>query len=216
TTHSYNTSNRLFINPQVTAELKYLNIFPTCEINKIVSKETQKKIFRFETYLSIDNPVSANKSGILGLLDEYSAYQTGTTFGLQAAEKLFFEGKIDEAEIQYQKACASYFANYEFSLFIAWYLEYAKQYKPEIYKETMANKSVRLAFTLNEKMFNNTILKLKSLATKNSKFTSDLEYYEKEYAEYTKSLLEKHSKTIDGFRIQGVDLENYSAYQNKK
>ncbi|MFN5460547.1 MAG: hypothetical protein ACK5AY_11615 [Bacteroidota bacterium] len=214
-THSFNTTMQIYLIPQISLKYQKCNIFKSSEISRMISDENKKKIFRYKTYISGDPRLPSVQEGIFGIMDEFSAYQVGTTISVIAAERLIEEGKMDEAQILLKSAHATYFALYEFNLFIAWYLEYAYFNFPAIYKELHDNTNFRLAFTLNELIFNETNNRMIALSNKSKNLTENLSYYEKQYAEYPKKELQKHDEILKKFRVSGVNKENYFNFISK-
>ena len=85
TTHHKNSIYGFLVDPVTYLELTpqekstASGFFKSDLIDNIVSLEAQQKIFRYKTYVSKESTVAANSKGIVGLMDEYSAYQNGCT-----------------------------------------------------------------------------------------------------------------------------------------
>lgn len=225
TTHRYNGAggynwetkfwnSRVLIEPGITISYEQTTTFNSDLFISIVPKEAPKKIFRYKTYVARGTETSANVSGIYGLMDEFSAYKNSTRASVEAANTVIKLNDKEKIEFFEKKAIAEYFAYYEFRLFIAWYLEYAAKNKPDIYKKIMANTNLRVAYTLLDDGFLNDIKDLEKLVKKYPIYS--YEYNEKEWAQYVKTLLLDHEKTLIKFRIEGVTKINYKDFLKKE
>lgn len=225
TTHRYNGAGgynwetrfwniRVLVEPGITISFTQTPTFNSELFISSVPKEAPKKIFRYGTYVGRGSETSANVSGIYGLMDEFSAYKNGTRASVEAANTAIKLNDKEKIEIFEQKAVSEYFAYYEFRLFIAWYLEYAAKNKPDIYKKIMANTNLRVAYTLLDDGFLNDIKELEKVVKKYPIYSYD--YNEKDYAQYVKTLLVEHEKTLTKFRIEGVTKINYKDFLKKE
>ena len=207
-------NSRVLIEPGITISFPQTTTFNSDLFISIVPKEAPKKIFRYKTYVAKGTEPSANVSGIYGLMDEFSAYKNGTRASIEAANTAIKLNDKEKIEFFEKKAIAEYFAYYEFRLFIAWYLEYGVKNKPDIYKKIMANTNLRVAYTLLDDGFLNDIKELERLVKKYPVYS--YEYNEREYAQYVKTLLVDHEKTLTKFRIEGVTKINYKDFLKKE
>lgn len=225
TTHKHNSptdynwkthmwSERVLVEPGISIEYEQTPTFHSELFISIVPKEAPKKIFRYGLYVSKGAFPSANLSGIYGLMDEFSAYRSGTRSTIEAANTSIKLKDDKMIKIFEQQACGEYFAYYEFRLFIAWYLEYAQKNKPEIYKKIMENTNLRVAFTLLDDGFLSDIKELEKLVKKYPIY--NYESFEKDYVEYLKPLLVEHEKTLTKFKIEGVTKLNYKDFLKKE
>ena len=175
--HGYNQTEKgghtYFIENGIRIHVPFTEVYNSKELNKFVRKGLQDSIFRYGLYVggksdlpglghikglndSKQNEVMSVQLGIYGLLEEFSAYY----FGDLAVFELY-----DYYANKYQKddkdAWSDYFsesksdlvAYYEFQLFIAWYLDYAKEKHPKIYSEIMNNKALKVVYTLIQNKF---------------------------------------------------------------
>ena len=116
TTHSKNSSNGFLIDPSnyivlTDRESQISNKFFNSDvIEKIVSIEAQGKLFRYETYISKQSSVGANVQGIVGLMDEYSAYQNGCSAALIAYDNALKKKDTTLAITFLKSALATHFA----------------------------------------------------------------------------------------------------------
>ena len=226
TTHHYNGgskgynwdtklwSERVLVEPGITISYSQTTTFKSELFISIVPKEAPKKIFRYKTYVNKGSDVSANLSGIYGLMDEFSAYRNGCRSAIEACNTAIKNKDNKMIEFFEEKFLGTYFAYYEFRLFIAWYLEYAEKNKLDIYKKTLANNNLRVAFTLLDKGFLEDIKQLEEIIKKYPHYSYD--YFEKENAQYCKTLLVDHEKTLQKFKIEGVDTKNYKDFLKKE
>jgi len=134
-------------------------VFNSTELNNFVGESLQTQIFRYKTYIGLpQNYLGSQVDGIYGLVDEMCAYYQGTKACFDLYDfyyKYRCNGYKNAGEwARYvQNAASSYFAWYEFRLFISWYLEYAKKYNHEVYDSCMKNTRLRLAFTLIDNQY---------------------------------------------------------------
>ena len=175
--HGYNQTENgghtYFIENGIRIHVPFTEVYNSKELNKVVRKSLQDSIFRYGLYVggksdlpglghvkgvndSKQNEVMSVQLGIYGLLEEFSAYY----FGNLASYELF-----DYYANKYQKddkdAWSDYFseakgdlvAYYEFQLFIAWYMDYAKDKHPKMYSEIINNKALKVVYTLIQNKF---------------------------------------------------------------
>jgi hypothetical protein len=218
--HTYNSSiacggkEGCLIEPGLEITYDRGNIFKSAEFKKYVPAEAPNKIFRYGTYVSDSSIVSANVSGIYGLMDEFSAYHNGVRSCVLAAQSAMQKGDTAKAAQFISQASGTYFAYYEFNLFMAWYLKAAKNDHAGIYNEMMANTNLRVAYTLLDAGFAETIdnLRRTSAIIEKKNGNDPLAYNEKAYAAYPKQLLAKEKGTLDAFRVKGVTKGNYFTF----
>lgn len=172
--HSYNVQenggNNYYINKDIQIFVPFGKYFRSKELNNYVRKGIQDSVFRYGIYVgaSKEFPANRGKSGInktenseafsigygfCGLMEEYNAYYYGT----QAIFELYpyyleNYGKANpSAWKDYRhEVMSDLTAYYEFNLFFAWYMLYAKEKHPDVYQDIMNNKALRVTFTLLE------------------------------------------------------------------
>ncbi len=190
--HGYNQTEKgghtYFIENGIRIHVPFTEVYNSKELNKFVRKGLQDSIFRYGLYVggksdlpglghikglndSKQNEVMSVQLGIYGLLEEFSAYY----FGDLAVFELY-----DYYANKYQKddkdAWSDYFsesksdlvAYYEFQLFIAWYLDYAKEKHPKIYSEIMNNKALKVVYTLIQNKFEALASEIERIEQENS------------------------------------------------
>ncbi|MGB0524616.1 MAG: hypothetical protein ACPGJS_16705 [Flammeovirgaceae bacterium] len=145
-----------YISPTIKIAAPEYTVYRSTELNKVVPKAWQKKIFRYDTYVGDGSEVSSQVNGIYGMIDEFDAYYQGTKANLELQN--YYETFCDYSDTEcwadyLSESSSSLYAYYEFRLFIAWYLKYAKQKYPKVYKETMSNQTLRVAFTLINNLY---------------------------------------------------------------
>lgn len=143
------------INDTLSFAVKNFKTFPSREINSIVPAATQKKIFRYNTYISAADKYHVTQQfGILGLLEECVAYyhSFGTEVSLFSYYKDNYGWKNPEPWMTYLGNMASFrFGITEFELFISWYLQYAKTKYPQTYQGIINNTGLKKLFVFIEK-----------------------------------------------------------------
>jgi hypothetical protein len=206
--HSFNTifgysgqnrrwKMRILVEPDIYVEFLYIDTYHSEYFLPIVPKEAPEKIFRYKNYVSPGTDVSANLIGIIGLLDEFSAYRNSTHASIEACKK-----NDMSARFFLKEALREYASYYEFRLFISWYLEYGELKYPEMHKKLMESTNIRTVFTLIERGFEEDIREIEKLVIKLD--DNDFEYYESKYVNYCKSIMPIHEKTLNKFRINDV------------
>lgn len=199
TTHSKNSSNGFLIDPSnyivLTDRESQIsnNFFNSDVIEKIVSLEAQEKLFRYKTYISKQSSVGANVQGIVGLMDEYSAYQNGCSAALIAYDNALKKKDTTLAITFLKSALATHFAYYEFNVFIGAYVKYARLYNSEVYQQILSLTTLKKAYYLNTQRFLNSLQIIQSASTRlkenyrSVNYTA--EYYNNTYVEFAKEYL---------------------------
>jgi len=212
TVHHFNSGSVVLVQPDIVIHYPDLQTFRSQEFVSLVPEEAKTKIFRYSTYVSQGSKVSANLSGICGIMDEFSAYRNGTKASLDAALAAKALKNDSRTKDFLGEALPTYYACYEFRVFIAWYLEYSAKSKPELHKALMANTNFRVAFTLLEQGFLEDIKVMEKLVKENPSYQWLYDVYEKDSAFYCKELLKKQEKILSAFRIPGVTKVNYRSF----
>lgn len=173
---SYRKNQGYFITRGVDILSEQGLVFNSVKLNKIVPDSLQRQIFRYKTYIGTPQEHLASQvDGIYGLVDELCAYYHGTKACFELYD-FYFKYRCNgyqkpgEWALYVQHIASSYFAWYEFRLFISWYLEYAKKYDPDVYESCMNNTRLRLAYTLIDNLYGPLVrdfdARLKDLAVK--------------------------------------------------
>lgn len=210
-THHKNTRDGIYLGPNkyllfTDAEKNDVKYFYKSElIADFLPIDAEEKIFRFETYIGEGSGVSANLSGIFGLMDEYSAYQNGCSALLAAYDNALQEKDTTLAITFFKEALATYYAYYEFNSFIGAYLKYGKTKEPIIYQKIMNNSTLRRAYTINTIEFEKAIATLNSQSSRlksNYKLVkSSMEYYKTKYEVYSKSCMASFQPELTNFKL---------------
>ena len=210
-THHKNTRDGIYLGPNkyllfTDAEKNDVQYFYKSElIADFLPIDAEEKIFRFETYIGEGSGVSANLSGIFGLMDEYSAYQNGCSAALVAYDNALQEKDTTLAITFFKDALATYYAYYEFNSFIGAYLKYGKTKEPIIYQKIMNNSTLRRAYSINTIEFEKAIATLNSQSNRlksNYKLVkSSMEYYKTKYEVYAKSCMTCFQPELTNFKL---------------
>ena len=210
-THHKNTREGIYLGPNkyllfTDAEKNDVQYFYKSElIADFLPIDAEEKIFRFETYIGEGSNVSANLSGIFGLMDEYSAYQNGCSAALVAYDNALQEKDTTLAITFFKDALATYYAYYEFNSFIGAYLKYGKTKEPIIYQKIMNNSTLRRAYSINTIEFEKAIATLNSQSNRlksNYKLVkSSMEYYKTKYEVYAKSCMTSFQPELTSFKL---------------
>ncbi len=126
-----------FLIPKITGRIPF-------EVTEYKSPRLQMYVF---------GEVGSNVNALYGMLNEFSAYYHGVNASwllYKRADSLFIKTQYEELkEVLYGSL-----AYYEFSLFMAWYIDYLKHEQPDTYKLVMRNLNLRKVFTDLEFAFN--------------------------------------------------------------
>lgn len=221
-THGFNVSigylnkkwrEKIMVEPGITIFYDDTRTFTSAQFSVIVPSDASKKIFRYNSYVGYSSTVSANLSGIYGLIDEFSAYRNGCHASLVSTLKAIELKQDKHRDYFFEQSCGTYFAYYEFRLFIAWFLDYGEKYQNPIWKEIMNNKNLRIAFTLIDDLFLEDIKLIKQLQDKLKYYGYD--YYERTYVDYLRQLIPNWQHNIDDFKIKGVNKLNWKEMVEK-
>jgi hypothetical protein len=210
-THHENTRDGIYLGPNkyllfTDAEKNDVQYFYKSElIADFLPADAKEKIFRFKTYIGKGSGVSANLSGIFGLMDEYSAYQNGCSTALKAYDNALKEKDTTLAITFFKDALKTYYAYYEFNSFIGAYLKYGKSKEPIVYQKIINNSTLRRAYTVNTIEFEKAIALINSQSNRlksNYKLVkSDQEYYKTKYEVYAKSCMTSFEPELTNFKL---------------
>lgn len=215
--HNYNFfkskfgRNHYLVEPGIEIDVNTISVFHSSEIRKVIAIDADKKISRYDAYVSESSTVSANTDGIYGLLEEFSAYNNGSRCCLLGAEAAMLKGDTALAYRFIESANRVFFAYYEFNLFITWYLKTAELFYPETYSTLQADSNLRIAYTLLDESYNETVSRMVNagLEIKKSTGKNPMEGNEQIYGEYPNQLLGIEQKWLGNFRMPGVSIEAY-------
>ncbi|HTL81379.1 MAG TPA: hypothetical protein VL651_06730 [Bacteroidia bacterium] len=211
-THSY----RYMIEPGINIDVDQTTLFPSSEIKVILPSDAKTRIFRYDPYITDSSIVSSNVDGFYGLLNEFTAYNSGCRAATLAAQTALQKGDTATASKFINQAASTYFAYYEFKLFMGAYLHDAKLHHADDYKAMVANTNLRVAYTLLDDEFTATVDNFKRTSDIIQKSTGADSYAfnDKTYAAYPKQLLTKEKTYLDAFRVKGVTNANYFTFVN--
>ena len=170
--------------------------------NVIILGGYQDPVQRFYTYISKGSHSSSNAYGIYGLLDEFSAYYHGSNALSKAAQnKVSLSYK--NRELLLGEFSKHYTAYYEFNLFIAWYLHYAKLYRKDVYTSLMENDNLRIAYTLIDKQFEKCISDYFKIKLPDY-FKLIYDYIYTSYVPKLKGYLATEQSYLDEFKLDSI------------
>lgn len=145
-----------FISPSIRIAVPIRRHYRSTELNQVVPKAWQEKIFRYSNYVGDGDPVISQSRGIYGLLDEFGAYYHGTKADLDLLgyyQALYPLADVDNWVKYLSNPQSTLQAYYAFRLFISWYLLHAQDQHPDVYSDCMENQALRVAFTLLDHRF---------------------------------------------------------------
>jgi hypothetical protein len=207
-------SKKYLIEPDKHINVSVTQYFHTSEIESIVPKNLlpklhDKNIFsfseidsvqRYRDYINKGANTSSNSLGIFGMLDEFSAYYHGINASLDAAKSKYALSN----NIRYnllESIYRYYTSYYEFNLFIAWYLKYAKINKKDIYESMMLNKELRVAYTLIDSKFKKCLSDYSDAIKSENALISKYKKNEDEYITRLKRYLTAEQSYLDEFKL---------------
>lgn len=175
-------------------------VFKTSDLHSNYLPKEVKKLSRYNTYIHSPEGISSastNVYGIFGLLEEFNAYYHGirAKFELLNNDEKSLEVDTKAQESVKDDHVASY---YEFNIFMAYYLKYAKEKKPEIFKKIMSSKELRLTYTLLEANWRNLLTDIYS----NKKVANNFPCYEGEDELFTNEL----KQIMNSFKLSDEEV----------
>lgn len=167
---------------------------------RIPFEVTEYKSPRLQMY--VFGEVGSNANALYGMLNEFSAYYHGvnaTWLLYKRADSLFIKMQYEELkEVLYGSL-----AYYEFSLFMAWYIDYLKHEQPDTYKLVLRNLNLRKVFTDLEFAFNKLTREVEQEIAQIDIINLFNNKHCKAISEGLKSELENSQPLLNEFRIQG-------------
>jgi hypothetical protein len=209
TTHNFNQHTKLMVEPGIVVDFMRTETVYSENMASIVPADAAEKILRYKTYVGKGSRVGANQNGIYGLMDEFTAYRNGTKACTDAALAAKSKGNAMRTEGFLKLATQSYFAYYEFRLFIGWYMQFLEKSNPQAYTALLNNTNFRITYTLIEQGFLKDIQTMENLIRETPKVKWNYDYYEKEYAAYCKEHLPEVEVQLYVLRVEGVNKSNY-------
>ena len=229
-----------FLGEGKTLRLKMGKVYDSYELSRQIPSALKSEIGRYETYIEGDPRLISRQDGIYGLLDEMSAYYHGAKADVEMID--YFHEKCPQGSYEcwgegyLTHPVSTLTALPEFRILIAWYLKHAKNRHPEVYRECMNNRQLRVAFTVIEQNFEdlvetfNEIRKDQILTLNDAGSDVRLEedgflmYYKENgsgtgrgtfipYMNRLEAVLEGELNSyLEAFRIKGVTMQNYAEY----
>ena len=186
-------SKKYLIEPDKHINVPVTQYFRTSEIESIVPKNLLPKI----------HDTTSNSLGIFGMLDEFSAYYHGINASLDAAKSKY--ALSNNIRYNLLESIYRYYSSYyEFNLFIAWYLKYAKLNKKDIYESMMLNTELRVAYTLIDSKFNKCLSDYSDAIKLEEALISKYKKIEDEYIMRLKRYLTAEQSYLDEFKLDSI------------
>jgi len=131
--------------------------FPSNELISEIPEEL--RTFRFDTY--IDGNTSTQDFGVIGLLNEFSAYYIGSRFSYDMLEayKIASENRVNALLYWVEHCQSSMSAYYEFEFYIREYLRYMKYEYPENYALLLQYKPFSEAYIATKSLYRELLAK---------------------------------------------------------
>jgi hypothetical protein len=197
--HNYvNSLNKMsrsfqyFLHDTLTISIDKSDYFPS-NLTASIGKGKLRNEGRFNQYINTDNDeLITQQRGLLGLLEEYSAYFQELKVCTASYNYLKDNYSFDSTRIWINylaRMGSNIYAVNEFKIFISWYLQFAKQNKPAIFQKIIADRAIRQLFTYIEKESGKLI---KAYLANRAAIIHSLQLTHRKPEEAKKKELEKH------------------------
>lgn len=189
------TMMKLFINDATTINIEYTKVVSAQEIGKIVPIYFQENGF-YGLYIGSGMHDCAI-SGIYGLMSEFHAYYQNTYYAFENIDTLLDLYNASNNNI-YLKALtygveSSYLTYYDFKYYQLAYLDYCRQYVPEVYTAIKQNDAFWEAFDLIDGYFGRIIDDYLSFLSDNQQINAYS--YHNDNTEYINRITQEIEKT---------------------
>ncbi|TNE55589.1 MAG: hypothetical protein EP338_02120 [Bacteroidetes bacterium] len=231
--------HRYFVEKGITIEVPLNDYYNSKKLNHFVRKGLQDSIFRYGLYVGgksevaergnekirvnhrLDAEVMSISQGIYGLLEEFNAYYYGNLAAFELME--YYQKKYPDNEDAWEdfehSVLGDAVAYYEFKLFMAWYLEYAKKNERKSFHYSMDNMPLRVCYTLLDNKYQALISAIESKQDLFQKKTDDNMLSELKFDGSKEDFEQFMSKTLSnsGMSIDDIkkDPEMYRAFEKE-
>lgn len=199
-THHANGSDSILILPDSLIVLARTEVINTnAAIELFDTSCNTDSIFRFNTYVKdTTNRMASNISGIYGLMNEFSAYYHDTRIAYLMYKKYEELGEDYEfyKDIMASDACGTYYAYYEFNLFMGGYLAYLKTNHHKIYQTTINNQSLCKAYNFIDNAYQAIVSKVETELNK----TEAYQYHYNKYGKFAKQDLQQFLPELNALK----------------
>ena len=172
------------------------------EVSDANSKLTLREVraYGVEEFKNGEARSTSNVQGLYGLLEEFNAYHHGA--------KAQFEVMSQAPDIETSGSTNLLNSYYEFNIFMAYYLKYARENRKDIYAIFIGDTELRTAYTLIELSWRELVTNIYS----NKKSTRHFNSWKGEYDLYTAELRE----VMNEFMVPTSELGEYASYAASK
>lgn len=219
------------------------NVFNTTELDKVIPASLKDEDFnsRYDPYIVGDMEISSHTEGLYGIMEEMNAYYLGAEAALATWDYYLdrYKGKYveDWGAPYFSQVGSDILALHQFRFFVAWYLEYARDHYPVVYRELMADQRLRLAYTLLEIRFTRaeeeynsrlTEFSSKATTTRTRVYVEDnflwfvtggsgsgTGVFTEDMKKLDKALQPRWQKLLDSFILKGATESNWKSYTLK-
>ncbi len=118
------------------------------------------RTFRFDVYLEPKQSLSAQKDGVYGLLNEWTAYYNGSRMNVDLFDYYLERSKDEGIQVMLDyisNLSSTVMAHYEFRFYTLFYLKTVKTTHPDVYRGIMQNQKFLELFLEVDKRFNELI-----------------------------------------------------------
>lgn len=190
-----------FIDKGIVIRFAGRRLFKTEELHENFFSTDVKNLFRYGTYVhDREAPASAssNQWGMYALLEEFNAYYHDVRAQIEFFTCGEYEGQAGET---FGNSMHAYF---EFNIFMANYLKYAKLHQKEDYEYLMSNQDFRIAYTLIEYNWRNLLTEIMS--------SKNLAHRTPSYDEELRLFSDDLKDVMEDFMIPKEELEDYAEF----
>lgn len=190
-----------FVDKDIVIKFAGKRLFKTEELHDAFFSPDVKNLFRYETYIQDKNgpsQSSSNQWGIYGLIEEFNAYY----HDLRAQIEYFTcSGDPSLKEEVFANNMHAYF---EFNIFIADYLQFAKENHLQDYQYIMNNMPLRKAYSLMEYNWRNLITIIMN--------NEDMSRRTPSYDEELRLLNDQRRTVLNSFMLSAEELTEFSDF----
>ena len=198
------------IGPGKNIKVKYYKYYHSRHFYPIIPKIVKDSVFRYQTYVGIKaKTMGSNVRGILGLMNEYTAYMNDARISLDLFNKAYKKNDTINSKVFLHAVADVFSAYYQFNLFIAYYLKYGKDKAKKSYEAAFENKNLRIAYTVATKEFKSIVDEFYAIIEAQPELKDRYVAYRLSEINVEKEYLEKEKSILEAFKVTDLTPEIY-------
>ena len=154
--------------------------------------------------------MGSNLLGILGLMNEYTAYMNDARISLDLFNKAYKKNDTINSKLFLHAVADVFSAYYQFNLFIAYYLKYGKDKAKKSYEAAFENKNLRIAYTVATKEFKSILDEFYAIIEAQPELKDRHVAYRLSEINVEKEYLEKEKSILEEFKVTDLTPEIYA------